>query len=162
GCFKSCEIAENTDRGVWLELCHSPDDCRDSTDVCTSQPGLVSSASACYPSGSVRKPDASVREGGTADASSTGTTRDATVAEARESGTRDSSTSNEEGVTCGALHCPAGRMCCVLEPGTSYCAPYADGCSCSGPRASHADADVEASAGGAGAGDRDATDTDTD
>jgi hypothetical protein len=130
GCFKSCESAETTDRGIWLEVCHSRDDCRDSSDTCEPTAGLAPALSICYPSGSVQIPDADAAR------SNDGGGLDASVASTDAGLSPDAiSSTGDEGVACGVLRCPTGRMCCVLSPGESYCARHADGCSCSGPRA---------------------------
>jgi hypothetical protein len=132
GCFRSCAAAEAADRGVWLAVCHSLDDCRDENSRCEAEEGLASGLSICLPNGSAPAPPAGRRDGGPTDASLS------EAAVPREDASLPMT--DEDGVVCGVARCPKGRTCCVREPGSSYCAANADGCSCSGPLEASADA----------------------
>lgn len=130
GCFRSCRVAEASNGGVWLEACHSRADCRDPNARCVPAEDPPTLLAICLPSASLRPPDAGpLKDGGPLDANVEPMT------DAAASDARGSADGGSAGVVCGSSRCAAGQLCCVRDPEASYCAPPADGCSCSGPRA---------------------------
>jgi hypothetical protein len=131
GCFASCAVAENIDRSVWRELCHTDTDCRNPLDWCISVGSLPGAYRACYPRGPVPSTFASSDASGP-DASGPA---DASIRDADLGGMSDADAQPDPniGIACGAMSCELGETCCVRDQGQPYCLSRGERCTCAVP-----------------------------
>jgi hypothetical protein len=126
GCFPTCAVATNADRGLWRELCHSPADCREPGSACVGEPNLPASVGRCAPAS---PPDSGPSA---TDASEAGPRP--VLREAGTDAPDGSGAGVDNGVGCGDERCEPGLSCCRREPAAPYCVPRGGACTCEGPR----------------------------